>query len=444
MGKLKALKIINEKPRLKETRLSDGKGLFLRIRPSDSKSWLYCFRLPNSRALQQMTLGSFPDLSLEEARDMLPELRKLLKQGLDPRQVRAVKRTENIEAVTMQALFESWIIFLKERNSITPKWLKAHEGRWKNHFKNLLGSILARDITQEHLAKALDIMSGKGIKEETRKSLTMLNQLLEYGKKRHHIKENPVRLLKPRDFAVSANRPRDRVLSISELHRLWHALDYATTKKAGISKSSIMSIITATAIKLLILTGARRGEVAAMRWEELNFENKTWEIPSEKTKNRQMHTIFLSPLAKQLLESLKPLTGESFFVFDTGLNSNGHIHTDALTRSLRRLLKQDSSESISDKKKELKPPPLADMKHFTVHDIRRSVATACAELLKIKPHVIERMLNHQPLNKLIRTYQRAMYIDEQKDAWFKWGEVVEHQIAKESRKIIPIRDVVNA
>jgi len=437
VGKLTSLEIKNKKPESKELRLSDGKGLFLRIRPSGAKSWLYCFRMPKSRALQQMTLGSSLDISLDEARDMLQELRKQIKEGLDPRQVREAKKTENTEAVTMQVLFEYWVTFLKDRNAITPKWIKAHEGRWKNHFKNLLGNILTRDISQQHLAKALDIMSGKGIKEETRKSLTMLNQILEYGKKRHHIKENSARALKPKDFSVSANRPRDRALSLPELNKLWSALDEATKKRNGIAKTSVMSIITATAIKLLILTGARRGEVCAIRWEEINLEIGTWEIPSQKTKNRQAHTIFLAPLAKQLLESLKPLTGQSIYVFDTGLNSHGHIHTDALTRSLRRLIKPEkptNKKSNTKKQKLLSTPPLADMKYFTVHDIRRSAATAMGENLKVKPHVIERMLNHQPLNKLVRTYQRAMYIDEQKEAWLKWGDVIEHQIATNQAK----------
>ncbi|HEX4045106.1 MAG TPA: site-specific integrase, partial [Gammaproteobacteria bacterium] len=58
--------------------------------------------------------------------------------------------------------------------------------------------------------------------------------------------------------------------------------------------------------------------------------------------------------------------------------------------------------------------------------------------LKVKPHVIEQMLNHQPLNKLIAIYQRATYAEEQKTAWLAWSEMVEHQIAKEPSNVIPI------
>lgn len=70
------------------------------------------------------------------------------------------------------------------------------------------------------------------------------------------------------------------------------------------------------------------------------------------------------------------------------------------------------------------------MSSFSVHDLRRSAATAWGEYLKTEPHVIERMLNHQPLNKLVATYQRAIYADEQKSAWLAWGTLVEQKIAK--------------
>jgi len=72
--------------------------------------------------------------------------------------------------------------------------------------------------------------------------------------------------------------------------------------------------------------------------------------------------------------------------------------------------------------------PLADLKPFTVHDLRRSAATAWGEHLKTAPHVIEKMLNHQPQNKLVATYQHASYQDEQKSAWVKWGVFVEEHL----------------
>lgn len=436
MSRLNARRILNALPKDKEYKLHDGNGLFLRIRSSGAKSWLFSFSLPDDKSIYRMTLGSFEKISLKEARAMIPELHKLVSQGIDPRSARAAARTENAQAVTMGSLFEAWIEFLKLTNKVTPDWIKTHEGRWKNHLKNPLGSILARDVTRAHLAAALDTMSRKGITEETRKALTTLNLMLDYGLTRHLIGNNPARLLKPKDFAASANRARDRVLSLPELRKLWATLDETIIVRKGVARTSTMSIITATAIKLLILTGTRRGELAAMRWDEINFKAGMWTIPAEKTKNRQSHIVYLSDLSKQLLEKIGLLTSSSPFVFDTGLNSHGHIHTDALTRSLRRLIKEDKQKSVkrnakNKTEKTERKLPLKDMKPFTIHDLRRSAATAWGEHLKIKPHVIERMLNHQPLNKLVATYQRATYANEQKTAWIAWSTLIERNIAHE-------------
>ena len=197
--------------------------------------------------------------------------------------------------------------------------------------------MLAKDVTRAHLASALDVMTRKGIKEETRKALTTLNLMMDYGLTRHLIELNPARMLKPKDFAVTASRPRDRALTLLELRQLWQALDNAVVT---------MTIITTTAIKLLILTGARRGEVAGMRWSELDLNAGTWSLPSSRTKNRQAHTIYLSAFAIDLIEALRPVTGHSQFVFDTCRNvEQGHIHKDTLTGAISRL------RSVTDSKK---------------------------------------------------------------------------------------------
>lgn len=255
--------------------------------------------------------------------------------------------------------------------------------------------------------------------------------MMDYGLNRHFIDSNPARMLKPKDFAATANRPRDRVLTLQELRKLWQALDEATTVQNTLSAHTTMSIVTTTAIKLLILTGARRGEVAGMKWEELSLEEGIWSLPSERTKNHQAHTIYLSRFAINLLTDLKAQTGKSRFVFDTGRkDEQSHIHEDTLTGVLLRLRGSKGAKNFS---------PLKDMKPFTVHDIRRSAATAWGEYFKTDPHVIEKMLNHQPLNKLIATYQHAVYASEQKAAWLSWGVLIEHQIVQDPDNVVVLQ-----
>jgi integrase len=423
MGKLTVKDVANASSRDKDYRLSDGKGLYLRVRTSGAKSWLYLFRLPGCCRVNEYTLGQASDISLKKAREKLVGLREQVKQGLDPRNERAASIAVNVAAITMQALFEAWIGYVQAAQKVTPLWIKRHQDRWRRHLSKPLGGILVRAINRSHLAGALEAMTRNGTREETRKALTTLNLMLDYGLTRHLVDQNCARMLKPKDFAATANRPRDRVLSLMELRLLWSALDQAVEERPGVAKYVLLSPVTVTAIKLLILTGARRGEVAEMRWSELDLKAGTWTLSKARTKNRQAHTIHLSDLAIQLLTDLKFLTGSSSFVFDTGRsNGKGHINQDSMNRALARL-----------KSKE----PLASIPTFTVHDLRRSAATAWGEYLKTLPHVIERMLNHQPVNKLIATYQRAVYADEQKDAWLAWGLLVQHQVAKDSGNVVP-------
>ncbi|MFC7780346.1 tyrosine-type recombinase/integrase [Legionella taurinensis] len=421
MGKLNPKKIEHEKSNGKERRLPDGDGLFLRIRPSEAKSWLFCYRLGTDRKWLQMTLGSLSDLSLKAARETILELRKLVAKGIDPRNARAAIKAENINAMSMQGLFDVWIDFTKMAKEVSPTWIKRHEDRWRIHLKSVLGNILARDVTRSHLATALDAMTRKGIKEETRKALTTLNLMLDYGLTRHMIEQNPARMLKPKDFAATANRPRDRVLSLTELNRLWQALDLEEK-----NTSSTLSFVTVAAIKLLILTGARRGEVAGMRWSELDLQAQEWKLPSTRTKNNKAHTVYLSSMAVNILTALKERSLSSLWVFDTGrYQEGGHIHEDTLTGVISRL----RGTTKGSKKRKEDNASLADLDHFTIHDIRRSAATAWGEHLKISPHIIEKMLNHQPLNKLEAIYQRAVYSNEQKEGWLAWGDIVQKYIA---------------
>lgn len=438
MGKLNAKLIEHTKPKEQEFRLPDGEGLFLRVRPSGAKSWLFCFRIGTDRTWRQMTLGSLEDVSLKEARDQLKELKPLVKKGIDPRHARAASKEENIQAVSMQVLFESWIEYIKIANEVSLTWIKRHEDRWRLHLKKPLGNILVKDVTRAHLSNALEAMARKKIKEETRKALTTLNKLLNYALTRHYINENPARVLMPQDFAATASAPRDRVLTLTELRKLWLALDQASDLFNIDKNVSSLSIITCNAIKLLILTGARRSEVAGMRKDELRLDEGLWILPKERTKNKREHIVYLSPIAIELIRTLEPISGDSPFVFDTGRYSNhGHIHPDTLTGVIARL----RGTVKGNKKKNSDSAPLEDIPSFSIHDLRRSAATAWGEYLKTEPHIIEKMLNHQPLNKLIITYQRAVYPDEQKQAWLAWGNLVQREIMQEPDNIVPLMRV---
>jgi hypothetical protein len=131
MGKLTAKAVEQAAPRDKEYKIHDGDGLFLRVRPSGAKSWLFSYSLPGNKQLIRMTLGIPKELSLKEARDKIRELKKFVDNGIDPRTAKAVVISENMQAITMQVLFDRWIEFEKNTKRITNTWIKRHEDRWR-------------------------------------------------------------------------------------------------------------------------------------------------------------------------------------------------------------------------------------------------------------------------------------------------------------------------
>lgn len=126
MSLLTAKAVEKATPKEREYKLSDGGGLYLRIRVSGVKSWLFSFRLPDSRKVARMTLGSLEDLSLREARAKLPELRKLVAVGIDPRNARAAVKAENTQAITMQALLDIWLENVQLGNKVSLTAAKRH------------------------------------------------------------------------------------------------------------------------------------------------------------------------------------------------------------------------------------------------------------------------------------------------------------------------------
>ncbi len=164
------------------------------------------------------------------------------------------------------------------------------------------------------------------------------------------------------------------------------------------------------AVQLLILTGQRRGEVGAARWAEFDTDAKLWRLAGERCKNGRAHTVPLSPQALQLLESL-PRIGASGLVFST----NGRTVISGFSKAKlnldKRIAELNSGEPI---------PP------WSIHDIRRSVASGMARIGAADLVVIERVLNHisGSFAGIVQTYQRYQFQPEMARALARWGEHV--------------------
>ncbi|MCB1659939.1 MAG: site-specific integrase [Pseudomonadales bacterium] len=396
-------------------------GLSLEARSDrQTKAWLYRFRMGEKSC--EMTLGNYPALSLTNARTKHKEAVELVKQGIDPRHFKAALKAENEAVITMQELHERWITHQKRANEVKPSTIQEHAYRWQHYLQSRLGKIRLDHLTRAHLANALDEMR-ESTKEQTRKAMSTLNGMIDYALVRGLIEENPMRLLKPKDFSASTPEGRSRWLPFAELTLLWQALETKSMTGRGVAATSTLSLSMVGVIKTVVLTGCRREEAVAMRWDELDIEQGIWTLPPNRTKNGAGHTIFLSELMITLLEEIKVLNGQSPFVFSSPRTYDKPLTGHAVSRAIKRL---------QEPKTATQPEGLLynKMQPFTLHDLRRTCATHWADTLQADTRVVELMLNHLPTDKLVRTYQRGKQIEQQKAIWLKWGDTITNLVNK--------------
>ncbi|MDP4556261.1 tyrosine-type recombinase/integrase [Halomonas meridiana] len=398
-------------------------GLALEARSDrEAKAWIYRYRINGKQC--ELQLGTYPAMKLTEARQAHREAVKVVEQGLDPRKQRASEKAINLAAWTMQDAFNRWIEHYQQtpgRNQQPPtaKTVTQQHGRWRRHLAPRLADFYVRDVSRRLIIDVLEQASGKA-KVEARHSLNLLRQLLRYCQKREQIEVNPTDGLTPADIAATASAPRQRHLPLPELRQLWQAIDDARADNQGKATTAVLSVPVANALKLLILTGCRRGEVAFMRWEEIG--KTEWTIPAERTKSRRQHKVHLCPLALELLAEQRQLdAGE--YVFTSTQGTGRPLHPDSLSTTIARL--QGRARKEHDE-----TAPLYHLEHFTTHDLRRSFATQATETLMADPLLVEMMLAHAP-PKLMGTYNRAARWKSQVDVWQRWGEKVANMVAQD-------------
>jgi integrase len=252
------------------------RGLAVRVTGSGTKSFL-CHFTVNGRK-RRIPLGSCNSITLAQARELTRGYMVQVALGNDPFFAR---KSAKRDALTLEELLESWqtLHLATRRPRYAGEAVRALRYAFRDHL-----ALPAGDLSRKAVIGAIDAMALK------KSASTAL--LVAYGKalfnwaiKRDVLASNPFV-----NLAVAPTRKRERVLSDEELAAIWRATD-------GVGAYNAI-------VMMLILTGQRRSEVSAMRWEELSSDLATWTIPSQRTKNRRAHVVPLSQPARDLLHSV--------------------------------------------------------------------------------------------------------------------------------------------
>jgi integrase len=407
--RLTAKAVENVKPNDVRREVRDGeiRGMYLVVQPSGAKS--YVLRYRHAGKPRKLTIGP-AEMGLGEARKLAATARAAVAAGRDPQGEKAAGKEAAREAAGAKRDSVEAVVaeFIEKhvRRSNKPSTAKEYERLLEKEIVAPWRGRLLADISRRDVNRLLDDIVNRGAPIAANRVLAILRKFGRWAVSREIIEHSPCDGV----MARSAETPRDRTLDDCELRLIWQAAEALEWRYAAI-------------IRLLILTGQRRGEVVGMRWDEVDLEKKLWSLPPSRTKNKRPHVLPLSSAAIHILQALPRVENDAGLVFPARVMKG----KDAIPVSAHSKAKLRLDQAIAALAGAEGSAPVAQ---FGFHDLRRSCASGMAKL-GVDLHVIERCLNHVSgsFGGIVSVYQKFKFEDGMRRAMDAWGAYVERLIA---------------
>ncbi|HHR6317728.1 TPA: tyrosine-type recombinase/integrase [Providencia alcalifaciens] len=372
--KLTVKQIDSSKPKEKDYKLSDGGGLYLLVKTNGGRYWRLKYRIDGKEKL--LAIGIYPTVTLADARRKRDDAKRLLADGIDPNQQRKEqKQASKIDSVnTFKNIALEWYEGRKDR------WSVGYRDDMMDAFEKdvfpYIGNRPIAEIKPMELLEVLSIMEKRGATEKLKKVRQRCGEVWKYAIITGRAEYNPAPDLA--SAFVPHKREHYAHLSVSELPEFLSSID----KYMG-------SQIVRVALRVLILTGVRPGELRKAEWSEINFDTGVWEIPAEKMKMRRPHIVPLSEQVIDLLKQIHPISGSYQYIFPSRTDYRKHISDMALNTMIRRMGYSGRA---------------------TGHGFRHTMSTILHEQ-GYNTAWIETQLAHVDKNSIRGTYNHAQYID---------------------------------
>lgn len=400
-------------------------GLALIVNPT-GMTWRFDYKprginpLTGKRfASQSAVIGNPASHSVEDARTSAAALKGRVQAGGDPAAERKAelaagreaKAKSLAEALTVKALIDTYAE--KHVATLRPATQRDVLSRLRLHLRPIEARA-ANAIGRTETAQVLDAAAKAG-ETTARRVRDYARAMWGWAQRRGTLSENKANPWENAP-APGIDVSRDRVLSADELGMVWRA-------------AGALDAPYGASVRFLLLTLARREEVAAMRWGEVAADLSTWTQPAVRTKNRKAHVVHLSEQAREILrERLGPEDGKPLpelpaadaLVFGIGTKP---ITTHSwVKRSLDALIMAEQQEAADEAGKR----KTAAMPHWVLHDFRRSGVTWLATAARVPPHVADRLLNHVQgtIKGVGAIYQRGEFLSERASSLETWGQHV--------------------
>lgn len=377
----------NAKPRDRDWKLSDEKGLFLLVTAKGSKLWRMKFRVHGIE--KKLSFGSYPEVSLQAARRLRDEARSIIAQGRDPsREKKIAKQTAKLSAVTTFAGVAQEYIEKMEKEGRAAR--TTEKSRWLlSLLQPSLGKVPIADITLPELRAALLSIQDSGRRETARRLRSFTGRVFDYAMGTGRATSNPATSLKGALIAPTV-RHHAAIIDRKQVGALMRAIN---------SYHGYPS--TCGALKLSPHVFQRPGEIRMMKWADVDLEEARWTIQEQDTKMRRRHDVPLSRQAVSIIRSMAPVSSHSEFVFPAFHTPKRPISENSVNQALRRLGYGQS---------------------MTAHGFRSTASSLLNESRLWHPDAIERALAHQVGSSIRSAYNHTTYWDQRVEMMQWWSD----------------------
>jgi integrase len=386
--KLTDAAVRNAKPREKDYKISDGRGLYLLVRANGSKLWRYKYRTADGRE-KLLSFGAYPEITLSAARDALLDARRLVATGKDPSSERKAEK-ERLRAI-FSITAEDW--FSKQES-----WVESHRetvrARLDTHVLPFIGKLPLQEIDTPKIAAVLDRILRAGHGEAARRVRQIISQVFRYAVSVGRATHDPSEPLRYGFF------PRRKVENMATLKR---PEQFAGVLRAIEGYSG--SIVVRCALRLAPLLFLRPGELRKAEWREVDFMRRMLEIPGERTKMRVPLLVPLSARAIAILQELYAVTGHGRYIFPSERGGDRPMSENTINAALRRMGFTAEEQ--------------------TGHGFRATARTILDEELKFDRDAIEMQLGHVRKDSLGNAYNRTEHLAARVEMMERWSEYCE-------------------
>lgn len=391
------------KAQAKEYKLTDASGLHLLVSTNGCKGWRLRYRFGGKE--QMLSLGTYPEIGLKDARNRRDEARKLIANGINPSAKRQQDKRQLTEAGTdsFESIAREWYA------KYSPQWATSHGEKIIRRLERdvfpWIGSHPARSITAPELLAVLRRIESRGAVETAHRAGQNCGQVLRYAVATGRAERDPSGDLKG---ALPPIRQTHHA-SITEPERIGALLRSMDAYQG--------SMVTRCALLLAPLVFVRPGELRRAEWAEIDLDGAEWRIPAAKMKSRVLHIVPLSEQAIAVLRELQPLTGRGRYVFPSGRGPSRCMSENGVLSALRRMGYSGDQ--------------------MTGHGFRSMASTLLNEQGWPRD-AIERQLAHGERDKVRAAYNYAEHLPVRRKMMQAWADHLD-SLRRGSQKVVNLR-----